>query len=165
MKFTLNNDLRHNRLMRTLLGGLMLFALLYLALDLVFKAEHIGTGYAQIAAYLFGDAEAFLDPVSRVALLEMLHVDIFIAMMLLLSLGAVYARVAGSARLRALLIHTTMVAALAALAAPLLAHVSPLWGFGTDANPFVWVWFGAFLLWHATAAWISLASLFRILRP
>lgn len=157
MKFTLNNDHQRDRLMNSLLTGLMLFILLFLGFDLLFKSEQIGLSYVTMSTTLFGDEEAFLDPLPFTSLLEIIHADTFFAMMLLLTLGAVYGRVGHAKRVRVILINITMLNALMSITTPLLAYYySPL---------FIWFWLFSLLVWHAGAIAMSLISLWRLQRP
>ena len=157
MKFTLNNDHQANRLMNTLLSGLLLFTLLFLTADLIAKALHFGLTPEAVKTALFGDEEAFIDPLPFASLLESVHADIFFTMMTLLTLGAIYGRVGRSKRWRLILINVMMLSALVALAAPLLAYyVAAFWA---D------VWYAAFILWHLTALLVTLIALWRLRFP
>jgi hypothetical protein len=164
VKFTLNNDLRNNPLMRRLIGGLVFFLLLFLTLDLVYKAYHIGFAPSEVSTYLFGNEEAFVDPVDFTALLESVHADIFFIMMVLLSLGAVYGRLFGSRRYAPLLIHITMCAALIAIIAPLAAYgiASHERAIALFVVPF---WIAALYIWHLGAILMGVASLVKVIRP
>ncbi len=157
MKFTLSNDHQKDRVMNTLLTGLMIFILLFLGFDLLFRSEQTGLTYTTMYTTLFGDEEAFLDPLPFSSLLEMLHADTFFAMMLLLTLGAVYGRVARSKIARVILINITMLSALLSIITPLLAYYySPL---------FIWLWLITLFTWHTGAVAMSLISLWRLHRP
>jgi hypothetical protein len=164
MKFTLNNDLRHNLLMRRLIAGLVFFILLFLTLDLVYKAYHIGLMPSEVSSYLFGHEESFVDPVDFTALLESVHADIFFIMMVLLTLGAVFGRLFGSRRHAPLLIHITMSAAFIAMIAPLAAYgIAPYErSIALFVVPF---WIAALYIWHFGAIFMSVVSLFKVIRP
>lgn len=157
MKFTLNNDHQKDRVMNTLLTGLMIFILLFLGFDLLFKSEQIGLSYETMYTTLFGDEEAFIDPLPFTSLLETIHADTFFAMMSLLTLGAVYGRVARSKRARVLLINITMLCALFSITTPLVAYYySP---------QFIWFWLISLAIWHLGAMSMSIISLWRLHRP
>lgn len=157
MKFTLNNDHQSNRMMNTLLSGLLLFCLLFLTADIILKAEHFGTTFAEISLALYGDEASFIDPMPFSTLLEGLHADIFFTMMTLLTLGAIYGRVGRSKKLRLILINIMMLSALLSLLAPLGAFfISSAW---------IMVWMAMFLIWHVIAIFVSIISLWRLHFP
>ncbi|MGB6020221.1 MAG: hypothetical protein WBF77_11575, partial [Sulfurimonadaceae bacterium] len=92
MKFTLVKDVKNDTLMRPLLGGLLLFILLFVSADILLRSDHIGLTPSALAQTLFGNEEEYIEPVTEHFLLEMIHSDIFFIMMTLLTLSAVYAR-------------------------------------------------------------------------
>ncbi|MEA1920195.1 MAG: hypothetical protein U9N52_10170 [Campylobacterota bacterium] len=153
----MNNDHQANRLMNTLLTGLLLFILLFLSADLLLKAQHYGYTLSQVESTLYGNEELFIDPLPLLSLLQGIHADIFFAMMILLSIGAVYGRVGRSKRLRIILINLTMFSALIALLAPFLAlYLHKVW---------IFFWIFSSLLWHVLAIAISFVSLWRLRFP
>lgn len=157
MKFTLVRDLREDALMRPLLAGLLLFALLFLGADALLKSEQLGLAPSALAATLYGDEENYVDPMPATSLTEQVHASLFFMMFTLLTLGATYVRLAGGRGLRMLPMHLSMLAGLSDPALLLLAY------YGDDA--FVLPWLGAFWLWHAGALFMALASLARLVRP
>ena len=157
MKFTLIKDVKHDPLMRPLLGGLLLFILLFLSADIFLKDDHIGLTPSHLAQTLFGNEEAFIEPVSEHFLLELMHSDIFFMMMTLLTLSAVYARLCQNARLRLININLTMISALFSIVLlPLAYYLSPL---------FITPWIASFYAWHILAMMMTMASLFYLFVP
>jgi hypothetical protein len=157
MKFTLVKDVKHDSLMRPLLGGLLLFILLFLSADIFLKNDHIGLTPSALSQTLFGNEEAFVEPASEHFLLELIHSDIFFMMMTLLTLSAVYARLCQNQRLRLININLTMVSALLSiLFLPLAYYLSPL---------FITPWIASFYAWHLMALMMTLASLFYLFVP
>jgi len=157
MKFTVIKDVKHDPLMRPLLGGLLLFILLFLSADIFLKDDHIGLTPSHLAQTLFGNEEEFIEPASEQFLLELMHSDIFFMMMTLLTLSAVYARLCQNARLRLININLTMVSALLSIVLfPLAYYLSA---------HFILPWIIAFYLWHILALMMTLASLFYLFVP
>jgi len=72
--------------MRPLLGGLLLFILLFLTADIMLKDDHIGLTPTHLTQTLFGNEEEYIEPVTEHFLLELIHSDIFFIMMTLLNL-------------------------------------------------------------------------------
>jgi hypothetical protein len=157
MKFTLIKDIRGDALMRPLLGGLLSFVLLFLTFDVVQKHETIGLFPAGAAATLYGDDEAFTEAITFFGLLEIVHGDTFFAMMVLLTLSAVYARLVDSTRRRLLFINTAMLGAFFSLLSLPCAYY-----FGM---PFLYGWIAFFFLWHLSAFLMAAESLWRLYRP
>jgi hypothetical protein len=157
MKFTLIKDIRGDALMRPLLGGLLAFVLLFLIFDVVQKHETIGLFPAAAAATLYGDEETYTDAITFSGLLEIIHGDTFFAMMSLLTLSAVYARLVDSTRRRLLFINTAMLGAFFALPSLMGAYY-----FGA---PFLYGWIALFFLWHLSAFLMAAESLWRLYRP
>lgn len=157
MRFTLIKDVRHDTLMRPLLGGLLLFILLFLSADIALRSGHIGLTPSALSQTLFGNEEEFIEPVTEHFLLEMIHSDIFFIMMTLLTLSAVYARLCQNQRLRLININLTMTAALFSIVLlPSAYYLSPL---------FVTPWIISFFTWHFLAIGMTLASLVYLFFP
>ncbi|MEN8147615.1 MAG: hypothetical protein ABFR02_08345 [Campylobacterota bacterium] len=157
MRFTLIKDVKHDALMRPLLGGLLLFILLFLSADIALRSGHIGLTPSALSQTLFGDEEAFIEPVTEHFLLEMVHSDIFFIMMTLLTLSAVYARLCQNRSLRLININVTMTAALFSIVLlPSAYYLSPL---------FVMPWIISFFTWHFLAIMMTLASLYYLFIP
>ncbi len=156
MKFLIHNDLHSRPLMRLLLAGLQVFVLLFLLFDVVYKSEQIGFSYEDVTTYLFGSEALFIDAVVLKALLEMLHADTFFIMMVLLTLGSVYARICSSKRRALYAVHTVMIAAFVAIISLLAARYI--------SEYFIGLWMVGFWLWHLGAAGMSLEILWQLRR-
>lgn len=151
MRFTLVKDLRSDPLMRPLLSGLLLFAGTFLVADILLKRDHIGLDTATLSATLYGDEEAFVEPVTEHFVLELLHSDIFFMMMTLLTLSAVYARLCPLKRVAVAVINIAMIAAIADVVLLALAYYA--------GSAYILPWLGAFWTWHVGALFMALASL------
>ncbi len=143
--------------MRPLLGGLLLFILLFLSADIMLKNDHIGLTPTHLSQTLFGNEEEYIEPVTEHFLLELMHSDIFFMMMTLLTLSTVYARLCQNKRLRPININITMITALlSTLFLPLAYYLSPL---------FITPYIISFYIWHIMAIAMAIASLYYLFIP
>jgi len=143
--------------MRPLLGGLLLFILLFLSADILLKESAIGLTPTQLSETLFGNEEEYIDPVTEHFLLELMHSDIFFMMMTLLTLSAVYARLCQNANLRMININAMMISALlSVLFLPLAYYASA---------HFILPYILAFYSWHILAFFMALTSLYYLFTP
>ena len=143
--------------MRPILGGLLLFILLFLSADVVLKNDHIGLTPTALAQTLFGNEEEYIEPVTEHFLLELMHSDIFFMMMTLLTLSAVYARLCQNKTIRIVNINATMISALLTiLFLPLAYYLSAI---------FILPYIIAFYAWHILALFMAIASLYYLYIP
>ncbi len=143
--------------MRPLLGGLLLFILLFLSADIVLKNDHIGLTPIQLSQTLFGNEAEYIEPVTEHFLLELMHSDIFFIMMTLLTLSAVYARLCQNKKLRLININITMTAALLSIVfLPLAYYLSAY---------FILPFIISFYTWHFMALMMTLVSLYYLFIP
>lgn len=143
--------------MRPLLGGLLLFILLFLSADVLLKSDHIGLTPTHLSETLFGNEAEYIEPVTEHFLLELMHSDIFFMMMTLLTLSAVYARLCQNRRVRLININIAMITALLTIiflptAYYLSAH-------------FILPYIISFYAWHLMALMMTLASLYYLFIP
>ncbi len=143
--------------MRPLLGGLLLFMLLFLSADVLLKNNHIGLTPTQLSQTLFGDEEAYIEPATEQFMLELIHSDIFFMMMTLLTLSAVYARLCQNKTIRIVNINATMISALLTVLFLPLAYYLSAW--------FVLPYIIAFYSWHILALFMAIASLYYLFIP
>jgi len=157
MKFTLVKDIKGDTLMRPILGGLLLFILLFLSADILLKNDHIGLTQTTLSQTLFGNEEEYIEPVTEHFLLELMHSDIFFMMMTLLTLSAVYARLCQNKAIRIVNINATMISALlTVLFLPLAYYLSA---------HFILPYIIAFYSWHILALFMTIASLYYLYIP
>jgi len=143
--------------MRPLLGGLLLFMLLFLSADVLLKSDHIGLTPSTLSQTLFGNEEEYIEPATEHFLLELMHSDIFFMMMTLLTLSAVYARLCQNRTIRIVNINATMITALLSiLFLPLAYYVS---------KSFVLPYILTFYSWHILALFMAVASLYYLFIP
>jgi len=143
--------------MRPLLGGLLLFMLLFLSADVLLKSDHIGLTPSTLSQTLFGNEEEYIEPATEQFLLELIHSDIFFMMMTLLTLSTVYARLCQNRTIRIININATMITALLSiLFLPLAYYVS---------KGFVLPYILSFYSWHILALFMAAASLYYLFIP
>ena len=143
--------------MRPLLGGLLLFLILFLSADVLLKNDHIGLTPSHLSQTLFGNEEEYIEPITEHFLLELMHSDIFFMMMTLLTLSAVYARLCQNSTIRIVNINAVMISALlTVLLLPLAYYVSAL---------FILPYIIAFYSWHILALFMAIASLYYLFIP
>ncbi len=156
MRFTLVKDLRTDALMRPLIGGLLLFTLLFLLFDVWHKIDQIGLLPTDVITFLYGNEEEFIEPITQSSLLEIIHMDTFFAMMILLTLSAVYARLSDSTSRKMIMINLSMIGAIfGIISLPLAYFLHPL---------FIYLWLLCFWVWHMIAFGMCIESLWKLYR-
>ncbi|MEA3521678.1 MAG: hypothetical protein U9R50_01750 [Campylobacterota bacterium] len=154
MKFTLLKDLRRDPLMRPVLTGFLLFLMLFITSDLAQKREQIGLHVSSASGVIYGDEESYIDPISTVSLLEILHSDLFMVMMTLLTLSAIYIRLSPYEKLTKILLHAVMLSAILSFILLLMAHYFQ--------SIFLILWLISLWSWHILAFCMSVESLYRL---
>ena len=149
MKFIVSKDLRKNRLMRNLLLFFSLIMLLFLALDVVNKALRFGFTFTDIQNSILGNKEEFIEPISMLGALELIHSDMFMAMLLLLLIGAIFMRI--ETKFKAQQLSSAIMLSIASF----VSFFSSMF-FG---KVFVTVAVVAFLSWHILAMFMLFVSL------
>lgn len=152
MKFTVIKNLQKDSAMSLILKGFLLFILLYIISDIFVMKSSFGISAEAINATLFGNDEAYIDPINEALFLEFWHTQIFFIMMILLTLSAVFIRVAK--RSRNILTNALMISALVSLLSlPLAFYLS---------NFFVNLYLVGYFVWHALAIYMILYSFWKL---
>ncbi|EHP31085.1 hypothetical protein SMGD1_2563 [Sulfurimonas gotlandica GD1] len=152
MKFTLINNIKKDNAMRLILTGFLSFILLYIISDVLVKSFGFGISVETINITLFGSEENFIDPITKASFLEFWHVEIFFMMMVLLTLSAVFIRLAN--RSRTFMTNTLMISAITSLTAIALAYfVSAI---------FIYLYIITFFIWHLSAVYMILYSFWKL---
>ncbi len=154
MRFTLVKELRTDPLMRPLLNGVLIFIVAFLFVDIFLKYERTGIDVATISNTLYGNEEEFADPISEQFFLELLHAEIFFIMMTLLTLSAIYARLAPIKRRMLIVINVISLAAISEVVMFVLAYYV--------GSLFIYIWIVSFWTWHIGAIFVSTLSLFYL---
>ncbi len=89
MKFLLNNDLKKNQALITIIRFFLFFMLFYLVSSWMVERSQIGENIEEITQNLLGDPELFMDPLSLIQILEFLHLKLFAYMILIMMNGAI----------------------------------------------------------------------------
>ena len=140
--------------MRPILTGLLIFIFFYLISNMMVKHFNFGVLPSTVLLTLFGDEEQYIDPLSTASFLEFWHMEIFFIMMLLLTLSAVFIRIAKNSNLKIILINTLMLSSLVSL-------VSLLASFFVS-SVFVYLYSSLFVLWHIVAIYMVLYALWKL---
>lgn len=146
MKFLLLKDLKQDALMRPLIIGFLLFTLLYLVADFFVKQSSFGLMPNAIHATLFGNEELYIEPLSRASFLEFWHVEIFMTMMLIFTLSALYVRLVGAKKSSIILVNLLFISSFTALVALGVTH------FFTPLALLLYV--SGFFAWHGIALYM-----------
>lgn len=154
MRFTLIKDLKNESSMRWILNLLLLFSSLYIAADIFVKYISFGVSISSVKATLFGSEEEFLDPITQGVFLEIIHTEIFFIMMLLLTLSTLFIRLFHPSKVALIVLNIAMISAL-------LSLISLGASFYISAL-FVPLYILCFYLWHLSALYMSLGSLWRL---
>jgi len=150
MKFLVTKELEQNRLLTLQVLWLTVILVLFVFSDLVLHHYQIGLVPAQAVETILGNEEAFLEPMLLPALLERIHIDIFISMITLMLLVVIYIRLTQNGKNK--MIH---VAFITAILAPLSLLLGYFYG-----DIFIFLWLVLFIVWHLCALYFSL-KIFR----
>jgi hypothetical protein len=85
--------------MSLILKGFLVFILLFLVSDIIVMNSSFGISPQSLSTTLFGNEEEFIDPINESSFLEFWHTQIFFIMMILLTLNAIFTRVAKRSRI------------------------------------------------------------------
>lgn len=146
MKFLVTKELEQNRLLTLQVLWLTVILVLFVVSDLVLHHFQIGLTPVQALETILGNEEAFLEPMLLSALLERIHIDIFISMITLMLLVVIYIRLSKNGKSK--MIH---VAFITAILAPLSLLLGYFYG-----EIFIFLWLGLFIVWHFCALYFSL---------
>ncbi len=155
MKFLVSKDAVPTPLLRQLMTAVTVAMLLYLVLDVVLHGYLIGLSPQVAAQTLYGNEEAFVEPILFESLLLQVHIDLFMALVSLLIVVSIYLRMKYKEKVRKGLLHALF---LAALAAPLLLIAAYFGG-----SFWLYGWVGAFYLWHLLALFVGMVALKRLI--
>jgi len=154
MRFTLLKDLTQDRVMRPTLTGLLLFSILYLLSDLFVKQATFGLLPQKVLSTLYGNEEAFIDPISEASFLEFWHTEIFFIMMLLFTLSTICIRLCNASRFSLFMVNAILISALVTLSVLPFAYY-----FSQDL---IYLYCVGSILWHIMAFFVAIFSLKRL---
>ena len=154
MRFTLIKNLQEDKSMRPILTGLLIFTLFYLISDIFVKHLNFGIFPDAVSLSLFGDEEQYIDPLSTASFLEFWHIEIFLMMMILLTLSAVFIRLSKKNKSKVIILNVLMLSALFSLISLLLAFFI--------SKTFVFLYSFLYIVWHVTAIYMILYSLWKL---
>ena len=152
MKFTLVKNIQKDSAMSLILKGFLIFILFYLIADVLVMKSNFGITVESLSTTLFGNEEEYIDPLTEFALLEFWHTQIFFMMMILLTLNAIFIRMAKTSRV--LVTNILMISAIASLIAlPLAFYTSTI---------FVDIYLLTFFTWHIVALYMIIYSFWKL---
>ena len=152
MKFTLINNIQKDSAMSLILKGFLIFILLYLVSDILVMNSSFGISVETINTTLFGNEEEYIDPINEASFLEFWHTEIFFIMMILLTLNAIFIRVAS--RSRTILTNILMISAITSLISlPLAFYMSKF---------FVNIYILTYFIWHLMAIYMIFYSFWKL---
>ena len=152
MKFTLVKNIQKDSAMSLILKGFLIFILLYLIADVLVMNSSFGITVDTISATLFGNEDEYIDPINEAAFLEFWHTQIFFIMMVLLTLNAIFIRVAN--RSRVINTNILMISAITSLISIVLAYYI--------SDFFVNVYMWSYFIWHSMAAYMIVYSFWKL---
>ena len=152
MKFTIIKNLQKDSAMSLILKGFLVFILLYLAADILVMKSSFGISADVINTTLFGNEEEYIDPISEASFLEFWHTQIFFIMMVLLTLSAIFIRVAKRSRI--ILTNILMISAITSLITLPLAYYM--------SNFYVNVYVATYFIWHIMAIYMIFYSFWKL---
>lgn len=152
MKFTVIKNLQKDSAMSLILKGFLFFILLYIVSDIFVMKSSFGISADAVSSTLFGSEEAYIDPINESSFLEFWHTQIFFIMMILLTLSAVFIRVAK--RSRNIITNILMISALISL-------VSLPFAFYTSKF-FIDIYVISYFLWHLVAIYMIFYSFWKL---
>ncbi len=154
MRFTLIKDLKQDKMMRPILTGLLIFILIYLIADIIVKYFSFGISFESVRTTLFGDENEYIDPISTAQFLEFWHMEIFFIMMTILTLSAVFLRLAKSDKYRVIFLNLVMISSLLTLVSLALSFfIAPI---------FVVIYVISFYIWHFVAIYMAFYSILKL---
>jgi len=152
VKFTLINNIKQDKAMRLVLSGFLGFILLYLVSDVLVKYSSFGIFPETIKTTLFGNEEEFIDPITTSSFLEFWHIEIFFMMMILLTLSAIFIRLAK--RSRVAMTNTLMISAIVSLVTLALSYFV--------GSFFIHIYVLTFFIWHLCAVYMIFYSFWKL---
>ncbi|MFT7004749.1 MAG: hypothetical protein ACJAWW_002114 [Sulfurimonas sp.] len=152
MKFTLIKDIKKDKAMSLILTGFLSFILLYIISDIIVKYFGFGISVDALKSTLFGNEDEFIDPLTKASFLEFWHIEIFFMMMILLTLSAVFIRLANKSRV--LVTNILMISSITSLITIALTY------FVSDM--FIYIYVLTFFIWHLSAIYMILYSFWKL---
>ncbi|MCK4974839.1 MAG: hypothetical protein KAR81_06265 [Sulfurimonas sp.] len=138
--------------MSLILKGFLVFILLYLVSDILVMNSSFGISVETINTTLFGNEEEYIDPINEASFLEFWHTQIFFIMMILLTLNAIFIRVAK--RSRVIITNILMISAITSLISlPLAFYMS---------NFFINIYVITYFIWHLMAIYMIFYSFWKL---
>ena len=154
MKFLVSKDLEHSSLLANLMGGVIFTLFFYLLLDIVVHAYVVGLDAATVATTLYGNSKEFIEPILIDTLLLQVHIDLFMSLLTIMIVAAIYIRLYNTSMTTRWLVHLLFILG---LLSPILLMVAYFSTIG-----FVYVWLVSFVMGHFLGMMMSLLILKKL---
>lgn len=154
MKFLVNKDLEHSRLLKNLMAGVVFALFFFFLLDIILHAYVFGLDISTLSTTLFGNPDEFIEPILLDTLLLQVHIDLFMALLSIMIVASIYIRLHNKKMRTKWLVHTLFILGLFAPIFLMVAYFTNVW--------FVTMWLVTFILGHLLAMWMSLLILKRV---
>jgi len=154
MKFLVSKDLEHSSLLANLMGGVIFTLFFYLLLDIVVHGYVVGLDAATVATTLYGNSEEFIEPILIDTLLLQVHIDLFMSLLTIMIVAAIYIRLYNTSMTTRWLVHLLFILG---LLSPILLMVAYFSTIG-----FVYVWLVSFVMGHFLGMMMSLLILKKL---
>jgi hypothetical protein len=145
MKFLVTKELEQNSLLTNQVLLLTLVLTLFIFSDTILHHFQIGLTPTKALETILGNEELFIEPMLLSALLERIHIDIFISMITLMLLVVIYIRLSKERTNK--MIHGVFLSAILTPISLLLAYFY--------GEVFIFIWLGMFFIWHFLALYFS----------
>lgn len=152
MKFTLIKNIQEDSAMSLILKLFLVFIFIYIIADILVMNSSIGLNIEAVKTTLFGNEQEYIDPINESSFLEFWHTQIFFIMMILLTLNAIFIRVAKRSRI--ISTNILMISAISSLVSILLAYYV--------SDIFIYIYILSFFIWHAIAIFMIVYSFWRL---
>ncbi len=152
MKFTLIDNIQTDKAMSLILKGFLVFIFIFLISDILVMQSSFGITQESVNTSLFGNEDEYIDPMDKAAFLEFWHTQIFFIMMILLTLNAIFIRVAK--RSRVIMTNLLMISAI-------LSLISLVFAFYLSSS-FVIIYIFTYFIWHIIAIYMIIYSLWKL---
>lgn len=154
MKFVINKDLEHSKLLNTLMMGVSSALLFYLLFDVILHGFIVGSDITTITNTLYGNIDEFIEPILLDTLLLQVHIDLFMSLLTLMILSTMYIRLFSEEKTTKWLIHLLFILGLAAPLMLLVAYMSSPY--------YVYVWIFMLSAGHLLAVFFALRIIKRL---
>ena len=154
MKFLVSKDLAHSTLLRHLIAGVVTALFFYLVLDMVLHTYVVGLDTTAVSTTLYGNSEAYIEPILIDTLLLQVHIDLFMSLLTIMIVASIYIRLYHTSMITKWLVHLLFILGLLSPILLIIAYFSTM--------GFVYAWLISFILGHFLGILMSLLILKKL---